>query len=230
MKKLGFIKNKILTTALALAIFFLVGGGVYINIQKQRAVDRSRLPQKVELSSGYQKWSTNLKKKNINVEAEEFKLLEESEVLNTKWMTVTSVDQPGQQQVLDTKLASAKSQEKTALSPSGTQFIDYRDVARDGYSQGQVRLYGLKEDKILDTRALGCNNQANCYFDRGYFLDNDTFVVTEFSLKDQGIICEVSQVCTYTIKLHLVDMLKNKHFVYVSLPKDLNLVNMKPLF
>lgn len=223
------MKKKIITSALTLCVFLLVGAGVFINVQKQRAVDRSRLPQKVELSSGYQKWNTNLKKKGVAIEADEFKLLEETEVFNTRWMTVTSVDQPGQKQILDSKLANAKGQEKTALSPSGTQFIDYRDVARDGYTQGQVRLYGLKEDKILDTRALGCNNQANCYFDRGYFLDNDTFVVTEFSLKDPGAACDINQVCTYTIKLHLVDGLKNKHFVYISLPKDLNLAQMKLL-
>jgi hypothetical protein len=99
------MNNKIYTIFLTITVFSLVGAGVYINIQKQRAIDRSRLPEKVELSSGYQKWNTNLKKKNIPIEAEEFKLLEETELLNTKWMTVTSLDQPGQKQILDEKLA-----------------------------------------------------------------------------------------------------------------------------
>lgn len=221
------MKKKIITISLIFIIFTLVGSGVFINVRKQMAVDHSRLPSKVELSSGYQKWNTNFKKKGINVEAEEFKLVEESEVFNTKWMTVTSVEQPEQKQVLDETLKAAKTQDKTVLSPSGTQFIDYRNMARGAYGQGQVRLYGLKEDKILDVRAVGCTNQNNCFFDRGYFLDNDTFVVTELSLSDPSAVCEVTQVCSYTIKLHFVDLLKNKHFLYVSLPKNINLSVLK---
>ena len=89
----------------------------------------------------------------------------------------------------------------------------------------EVRLYGLKEDKILDARVLDCSVKGNCYFDRAYFLDNDVFVISEFSRninkKDPAATeCMVTDTCTYTIKIHVVDMVHNKRLVYESKPFD----------
>jgi hypothetical protein len=114
------------------------------------------------------------------------------------------------------------------FAPSGTMYLDYRSIYREGYFPNQVHLYGLKEDKILDARILDCSERGNCYFDRGYWLDNDVFVITEWSRninKTQEVIpvCPITSVCTYAIKLHMIDLIHNKGYVYRSKLIDINL-------
>ena len=67
----------------------LVTMGVTSNIMQQKAVDRSKLPTKIEQSKGFQRWITNLKNKDLKTEADEFRLQEEVELYNSKWTNVT---------------------------------------------------------------------------------------------------------------------------------------------
>ena len=145
-----------------LGIFLLTGATVYFNIQEQRAVDRSKIPEKGEAGKGFQKWITNLKNKDFVIEADEFRLVEENDLEILKYTYEKHKDIKG-----------------VVFSPSGEEFVDYRNIERYGYQTYEVRLYGLKEDKIIDARILDCSPKANCYFDRAYFLDNDVFVISE---------------------------------------------------
>jgi hypothetical protein len=211
-------------------LFFLgalvfVGIGLYSNIAQQAAKDRTKLPLKVEDSSGFQRWITNLKKKGLTIEADEFKLYEEVEVYNTKWMHVYSIDDVTQKAALDTALAAYRNTPKIVYSPSDREFIDFRNIDRDGYTADEVHFYGQKEDKILDLRALSCLKEANCLFERAYFLSNDVFVVIELS-RDitkntvNPAPCSLDQSCSYTFKIHLIDLINNSRSIYVSKPFD----------
>ena len=96
-----------------------------------------------------------------------------------------------------------------------------------------MRFFGQKEDKIIDSRAVSCKKEANCFFDRAYFLDNDVFVVSEFSRNikktDTNVKpCSINEVCTYTIKLHLIDLVKNSRLVYESHPLEIKLSELIP--
>ncbi len=215
--------KKIATFILVPAIFLLVGSTVYLNLAEQRAVDRSKLPEKVEMSKGFQKWITNLKNEDFDIEADEFRLVEENEIYNTKWMKIYSMDEPGVPEELDRVLLSARNQEHVVYSPSDRHFVDYRPESRDGYLQNEVRFYGQKEDKVIDARILDCSIRANCYFDRAYFLDNDVFVISEISRnidkKDEiSPPCDNTMDCEYTFKIHLIDLINNKRWVYESNP------------
>ena len=87
------MKNKtdiVLVSIIFLATLF----GVYLNIEKQRSIDKSKLPERVEENKLFQRWITNLKNHDLNIEADEFKLKEENEIYNTTWMTVYSIDDP----------------------------------------------------------------------------------------------------------------------------------------
>ena len=206
-----------------LGIFLLTGATVYFNIQEQRAVDRSKIPEKVEASKGFQKWITNLKNKDFVIEADEFRLVEENEIYNTKWIKIYSVDEPGKQDELNNTLSAHKDIKGVVFSPSGEEFVDYRNIERYGYQTYEVRLYGLKEDKIIDARILDCSPKANCYFDRAYFLDNDVFVISEISRKvnkneQLTTACLVSEPCEYSFKVHVVDLKKNSRLIYGSKP------------
>ena len=206
-----------------IAIFVLVASTVYFNIAEQRAVDRSKIPEKVELSKGFQKWITNLKNKDFIIGADEFRLVEENEIYNTKWMKVNSIDEPGKKEELELMLKKHSDVDKVEYSPSKREFIDYRNIARDGYLPNEVRLYGLKEDKILDARILDCSAKANCYFDRAYFLDNDVFVISEISRnidkKDETtLVCLLTENCEYTFKVHVIDLVNNSRLIYESDP------------
>jgi hypothetical protein len=217
------------------AILLLVIATITLNQIEKQSIDQSKLPEKVEDSRGFQRWITNLKNKDFEIEADEFLLLEENEIYNTKWVKISSIDQKGKQEEYDKTLEEVKDFKKVVFSPSERQFIDYRDEVRRGYKSNEVNVYGLREDKIVDARVVDCSLDANCYFDRAYFLEdsNDVLVVSEFSRdidkKAENIEpCTADELCTYTIKLHVIDMLQNSRLVYESLPFDIILNETKP--
>lgn len=220
-------------TALVFGIFFLITLGVTINVKQQLNTDRSKIPDKVEESRGFQRWITNLKNKDLDVGADDFRLVEENEIYNTKWMVVRSIDAKGERETYENNLESHRELKKIVFSPSDRAYIDYRSESRDGYSPNEIHFYGLKEDKIIDARILDCSARANCYFDRAYFLDNDVFVISEFSRNihkhdDTTPICPQKEVCTYSIKLHVIDLINNSRLVYESHPFDIILLEMIP--
>ena len=209
-----------------LAIILLsVAGGVFLNIKQQASIDRSKLPTKVEEDRLFQRWITNIKNNDFEIEADEFKLKEESEIYNTTWMTVYSSDDPKQMELYEKTIEENKGLSKVVFNPNERIFIDYRNIPRGKLMANEVRLYGLKEDKILDARILDCSTKSNCYFDRAYFLDNDVFVISEFSRnvdkRDNTVgLCDINLVCSYTIKVHVIDIIHNKRWVYESKPFD----------
>jgi hypothetical protein len=216
MKKLNLI-------ALITAIFLLVLSTTYINLSKKRAIDRTRIPAKVEESRGFQRWITNLKNKGFEISADEFKLSDSSEIFTSSRIRISSVEEPGKKEELDAILTESRDTEGIVFAPNERHFIDIRNVPRPGYAPSDVRFYGLKEDKIIDGRFIECSLRANCLYDRGYFLNNDVFVVTEISrnidIKDRDSpICLPSEVCEYSFKVHVVDLNKNSRHTYVSKP------------
>ena len=213
--------KKVISYLAALLIFLTIVFGVYLNINEKLSIDRTKIPEKVETSKGFQKWITNAKNKGFEIEADEFNLIEENEVYNTKWIKIYSLDEPGNKEILDKTLQEHQDIKKVVFSPNDREFIDYRTEDRNGLAPNQARLYGQREDKILDARILDCSIKANCYFDRAYFLDNDVFVISEISRtidkKDETAIdCLPEDECQYSFKLHVIDLINNKRFVYES--------------
>jgi hypothetical protein len=225
---------------LFVGVILLTIAGVYSNVREQQSIDESKLPSKVEDERSFQRWITNLKNKNIDVEADDFELLEKNEIYNTKWIKVASIEEEGKKEEFDKTIAEHIDLKHVVFSPSEREFIDYRNEVKTAlspngspYQANEVRFYGQKEAKILDARILDCSVRANCYFDRAYFLSNDLFVITEFSRnidkKDTTTpVCPINQICTYTIKLHLVDLINNARYIYESDTLELNLQEVIP--
>lgn len=209
-------------------IFVSIALGVYQNQLKKASIDRTKIPLKVEEDRDFQRWNTNIRNKGLEITPEDFILVEENEVYNSQWIKITSVDNPQAKAAFDQNLIDHKETKKIVFAPSGTMYLDYRNVFKDGYFPNQVHLYGLKEDKLLDARILDCSERGNCYFDRAYWMDNDVFIITEWSRdiskKDITIPeCPVTSICTYAIKLHMVDLKHNKRYIYKSKTFDINL-------
>ncbi len=216
------MKNKI-SFLLCVLILGTVAATVYVNVQKELAIDHSKLPEKVESYGSFQKWITNAKNHGIDISADDFRLKEENEVYNSQWIKVYSIDDPTQKALFDKTLQEHENLQHVSWSPSKRIFIDYRYMVRGDYTPDQARLYGQKEDKILDARILTCLSEANCYFDRAYFLDNDVFVISEFSRTvNKGDLniqpCSLEQVCEYSFKEHVIDLINNKRLIYESKP------------
>ncbi len=227
------ISKNILFAVSTIFLIATIAGATYINYRQDKDVDRTKLPEKVELNKNFAKWITNLKNKDLNISADDFTLIEENEIYNTKWMSVYNIDDAGIKEQFDANIARYIDTKKVVYSPSKRQFIDYRNEPRDGYGANQLHYYGLRDDKLLDARLLDCSTDLNCYFDRAYFLDNDVFVISEISRNlDKHATeippCTVNQICTYTVKLHLVDLNKNSRLVYQSNPFDANLAELIP--
>ena len=235
-KKLNFKLDYILFSL----VLILTVLGVYSNVQQQQKVDNSKLPGKVEDDRGFQRWITNLKNKDVEINADDFSFKEKNEIYNTKWIKISSIEGEGKQEEFNKTIEENMDIRYVAFSPSEREFLDYRHEVRNTvspsgnyYQPNEVRFYGQKEDKIIEARILDCSLSANCYFDRAYFLSNDLFVITEFSRnidKDDTTTkeCPIDQVCTYTVKLHLVDLINNSRYVYESKPMELNLRELIP--
>lgn len=223
-----------ISKGLTVVIMLLVGTVVYSNVREQLSRDRSRLPEKVELSNGFQKWITNLKNKDFVIEADEFKLLEENEIYNTTRMVIYSMDDEDVQQVYKDTISAHQEVKYVVFSPSERSFIDYRHETRGDtesreFASNDARFYGVRDDKLIDSRILSCNLDANCFFDRAYFISNDLFVISEISrdVKRDEVIptCKLTEKCTYTFKLHVIDLVNNSDLVYQSKPVDLVLAD-----
>lgn len=240
------MKN-ISTKTLAVIIFILVSATVTSNYIEQFSVDQSKLPEKVERSKGFQRWITNLKNKGFEIEADEFRLLEDNEIYNTKWLRVYNFDNDEIKQDFEENIAKYKMLEeetgnKIEFSPSNRQFLDIRMIFREGYNgsefkANEVYYFGLRDDKLIDARIVDCSESANCYFDRAWFLDNESFVISELSMDPLGrdedgnsiyTPCNRGEECTYTFKLHVVDLINNKRVEYQSKPQILILDEVLP--
>ncbi len=215
--------KKTLFVISTLFLVLTIAGATAVNYKQDKDVDRTKIPSKLELSKSFQKWITNLKNKDLIIEADEFRLIEENEIYNSQWMTVYNIDDTAVKTQYYANILKYVDTKKVVYSPSDRQYIDY--------NANQIHYYGLRDDKLVDARLLDCPTSLNCYFDRAYFLDNDVFVVSEISRnldkRAENIpVCAPTDTCTYTIKIHLVDLNKNSRLVYESKPFTANLTQL----
>lgn len=229
------ISNKQLSNILIFLIFFSIVCTFSLNYYEKKSVDRSKLPSKVEESTGFQRWLTNLKNKDFEIEADEFRLVEDNEIFNVSWTKVFSIEDETALNDFTTRFAETEDQKKVVYSPNDVQFVDYRILDRYGYKVNEVYLFGKRDSKIYDTKLVDCSINANCYFDRAFFLEdsNDTVVISEVSRtidkkSQDSPICTVDDLCEYSFKLHVVDLLRNKRYVYESKPFMGVMADFKP--
>jgi len=214
--------SKIKSVILLSSLIVIIGMVAASNFVEQRSVDNSKIPQKLEESRGFQRWITNIKNKGFeDIKADEFTLKEENEIYNTKWIKIYSADDPVEKENYERTFSELEETKFLVLSPSKRLLIDIRSTERAGYLQNEARVYGQLDDKIIDSRILDCSLRANCVFDRAWFLENDLFAITEFSRdidkKDETAVeCTKDQECSYTFKVHLIDMKHNKRWTYES--------------
>jgi len=214
--------NRYLDKFLILAIFILVILVVYSNVKEEMSIDKSKIPAKLEENSKFQKWLTNAKNKGINVEADKFKFVEDSNIYNTIWTSTSSVDNDSARSDYENNMRILNAFKTSEKSPNEREVVNYDNTERFGFTKNQVFFYGLREDKILLTRVVDCELEANCFFHRAGFLDNHVFFVAELSLKDftkkNQVTCDPNKVCRYSFKIHFVDLINNSRTVYESEP------------
>lgn len=233
------MNKKLLTKTLTIAIVVSVFAVVASNYAEQYAIDSSKLPEKVEESKEFQKWLINHKKR-FDLDADEFRLVEKNELLNSAYLTIKSADNPEALKQHQELLERFMELDDVRFSPNEYEFLDYRRELREDekYNINDVYYHGLREDRIIDAKILSCDLEKNCYFDRAFFLDNHTFVISQISrpLTDAEVeardyvVCELDQECEYTIKLHVFDFINSAQFVYESQPYILNISELSQYF
>ena len=235
------MQKKLITKILVALIFILVGATVYSNYREQLAIDRSKIPESMEYAKEFQDWIINMKKQ-VDVSADEFRLKEVNEVFNSAHMKIASRDDKEAYKNHLDKLETFEGYENVRFSPNDFQFLDFRHKLRQEagfeFEPHDVYFHGLRENKIIDTKILSCEPLRNCYFDRGFFIDNDTFVISRYSrpISDENIEtgnyepCAFDEACTYTIKLHLFDIINGDQYVYESNEYEVNLAETVEFF
>lgn len=210
-------------------ILVLVVIVVYSNISEKLAVDKTRLPEKVELSKGYQKWNTNLRNSDLKVETDKIRLKEKNEVYNMANMIIKSMDDEDTIEEFNKEIDLHRELNQVVFAPSDRAFIDYRAKNRGEATTrmllpNEARFYGVRDNKLIDAMILRCKKELNCYFDRAFFISNDLFVITEVSRnvnREEAITpCDITELCTYTFKIHVIDLINNSNHVYESLPLE----------
>lgn len=213
------IKNY-LDKILIIGVFVTVILVVFSNIKEEMSIDKSKIPTKLEENSKFQKWLTNAKNKGIKVEADKFKFVEDSNIYNTIWTSTSSIDNDSARSDYENNMRILNGYKTSEKSPNEREIVNFDNTERFGFTKNQVFFYGLREDKILLTRVVDCELEANCHFHRAGFLDNHVFFVAEMSLKEftkkNQITCDPTKICKYTFKIHLVDLINNSRTVYES--------------
>jgi len=212
---------KYLDKILILLIIILIGIGVGLNVKEQLSIDRTKIPSKLEADSQFQKWITSLRKKEIVVEADNFRFVEDSNVFNTLWTSSVSIDNEEARRLYEENMKFLKTLDKNAESPNEREIVNFNNSIRFGFNPEEVFFYGLREDRILRTKVTDCLPESNCIYTRASFLDNHVFFVIEASLKGFDKkkpvrVCTETQECLYTFKVHLVDLINNSRTVYES--------------
>ncbi len=233
------MRKEVTTKILITAILLSVAGVITSNYMEKYAVDSTLLPEKIENGNEFQKWIRNHKKR-FDLDADEFVLLEKNELLNSANLTINSSDNKDAYKAHLDLIERFKEIDDVRFSPNEFEFLDYRRELREQgkYDINDVYYHGLREDKIFDALILSCDLEKNCYFDRAFFLDNHTFVISEFSrpISDKQVetgdyeVCEIDEICEYTIKLHMFDFINSARFVYESEPYQLNLSELNQYF
>lgn len=228
--KLTF-KRSYLDKILIITIAILIATGVSLNIQKQYSIDRSKIPSKLEANGKFQRWLTNVKNKNIPLEADNLRFIEDSNIFNTIWTSTMSIDDENNKRFYDENILALSKLKESEFSPNEREVVNYTYGSRFGYNSNEVFFYGLREDKVLQTRIVKCELEANCYFHRAGFLDNHVFFISEVSLhdfdKENPITCQPTENCKYSFRVHLVDLNNNSIITYKSEPFEATLDYLK---
>ena len=143
------VDDKKIDKLLFVSVIVLTALGVSINIIQQQQQDNSKLPSKIEDDIYYQRWVTNLKNKDFEIEAEEFELIEEEQIYNTKWIQLYSVDDEQIMQIFNKTISEFQDTDKVVYSPSERSFIDYRNINK-GVQEPQAKNYKPNEVRFFE--------------------------------------------------------------------------------
>lgn len=208
-----------------LVLTLLIGGGVYFNYSQKLQVDSVKLPSYVEQHKNFQKWITNHKNKDINLEADDFRLLEESEVYNTQRLKLYPLTDLIMLEKYNELVKDQANVVDKRTSPDGKQFVNYVYDYRIGlsnttYLPSDVWYLGIRGDRIIENKLVSCNVKANCIVDRAFFISDDVIVVSEVMRDIDTDLsyppCSVTEVCTYKIRLNVMDIAQNSNLIYES--------------
>lgn len=211
---------KYLDKILIFLIAIFIATGVSYNIYKQNSVDKTKIPTKLETNSRFQRWLSNLKEKGLDLDADSFRFKEENNIFNTIWTSTESIDNEVSRKTYEQNMKDLEVFKQTEKSPNEEEIVNFAPTERFGFTSNQVFFYGLREDRILKTKIAECQPISGCNFHRASFLDNHVFFVMELSPKDYDKnnpkVCSPDDLCNYTFKVHLVDLINNSRSVYES--------------
>jgi hypothetical protein len=211
---------KNLDKILILTISLLIAGVISLNISEQYSIDKTKLPIKLETHSRFQRWLSNLKDKGVDLEADKFTFLKDSNIYNTIWTSTISIDDEISRKMYEDNMKVLLEYKESIKSPNEREIVNFTMADRFGFSAKTVFFYGLREDRILSTKIADCYQHFTCNFHRGAFMDNHVFFIMELSQKfvpeAEFKGCELDEVCDYTFKVHLVDLNNNSRNIYES--------------
>lgn len=211
---------KNLDKILILAISIFVAGVVTLNLHDQYSIDKTKLPIKLETHSRFQRWLSNLEDKGVDLEADRFTFLKDSNIYNTIWTSTVSIDDELSRKMYEDNMKVLLDYKESIKSPNEREIVNFTMSDRFGFSAKDVFFYGLREDRILRTKIANCYQHFTCNFHRGAFIDNHVFFIMELSQKavpeEEFKGCELDEVCDYTFKVHLVDLNNNSRNIYES--------------
>jgi len=201
-----------------MVIFASVGGAVLVNteIDESESQDKKTLPNEIANHKNFKTFQKEMSDAGIVVNPDEITLKDQREIYNPDRIKVFSQQNEIKKNELEETMQSLKDVNGVTLSPDRNIILDYRNISKIGASARQIRLFGIRSEKILDASLLDCAISSECVFLDGYFINNDNFVLHEISLARKDPDCVAEGTCLYSIKIHHVELAQNRRSLYES--------------
>ena len=212
-------------------IFASIGGAVLINTKKDDSEDKDdkTFPSEIADHENFKTFQKEMSDAGIVVNPDEIIIKDQREIYNPDRIKVFSQQDEIKKTELEETTQSLRDVSGVTFSPDQKIILDYRNIARVGASSRQIRLFGIRSEKILDAPLLDCAISSECIYIDGYFIDNDSFVLHEISLARKDPDCVVGSTCSYSIKIHYVELMQNQRSLYESTEFEAPVASMRLL-
>ncbi len=216
-------------------LFGSIGWAVYQNIADQESENGSTLPAKITKNENFTAWVDEIAVRSadaqIDLSPDRFDRKDEREIYFWDRLNLSTLDDEEFLEEKDALWETYSGLDGVTFSPNGKIFIDYRNIFRRELNRNQVNLYGQRESILIDARILDCTMPNRCFFDTGYFINEDTFVIHELTVENTQEDCSLERnVCNYTVKIHLVELHNNKRSLYEGPGINLPILDKSLLF
>lgn len=202
--------NRKTIVALVLASLFVCIAAAQ-NFNKSLQHKSQKLPEKLETQQKYQKWVNRWKERFEQVQADNFKKVDDGEIISSTSRRYKFSDVNTEE--VTEEISKVKGDKYTVIAPNKLEYLTFRAYSTPSKeaTSSYIYFYGIRDDKVLSGAMYECK-RTSCWFDRPFFLNPDLFYIAEIQEKiypEEPNRCQDKKICVYQLFLHQFDLKTN---------------------